>query len=118
MKIIHTKAHGYMDYIMGVFLIAAPSLFNLNLNDMESTVFYVVAATTILYSLVTNYELGLIKIIPMKGHLILDTFSGIFLVASPWLLDFANSVYKPHLVFGIIEISIAILTSSKPRIYS
>lgn len=116
MKIIDTKAHGYMDYIMGIFLIASPSLFSLNLNAIESTIFYVVGATALLYSLLTNYELGLIKIVPMKAHLMLDIFSGIFLAASPWLLDFANSVYKPHLVIGIIEIGIAILTSSKPRI--
>jgi hypothetical protein len=116
MKIIDTKTHGYMDYIMGIFLIASPSLFSLNLNAMESTIFYVVGATALLYSLATNYELGLIKIIPMKGHLMLDIFSGVFLAASPWLFGFADLVYRPHLVLGMIEIGTALLTSSKPRI--
>lgn len=116
MKIIDTKTHGYIDYIMGIFLIASPSLFSLDMNAIESTVFYILGVTALIYSLLTNYELGLLKIIPMKGHLALDIFSGIFLAASPWLLDFADIVYKPHLILGIVEIGAALLTSSKPRI--
>lgn len=116
MKIIDTKTHGYIDYIMGIFLIASPSLFSLNVNAIESTVFYIVGVTAIIYSLLTNYELGFLKIIPMKGHLALDIFSGIFLAASPWLLGFAEIVYMPHLVLGIIEIGAALFTTSKSRI--
>lgn len=116
MKIIDTKTHGYMDYIMGIFLIASPSLFSLNVNAIESTVFYIVGVTAIIYSLLTNYELGFLKIIPMKGHLALDIFSGIFLAGSPWLLGFAEIVYMPHLVLGIIEIGAALFTTSKSRI--
>jgi hypothetical protein len=116
MKIIDTKTHGYMDYIMGIFLLASPSLFSLNVNAIESTVFYIIGVTAIIYSLLTNYELGFLKIIPMKGHLALDIFSGIFLAASPWLLGFAEIVYMPHLVLGIIEIGAALFTTSKSRI--
>ena len=116
MKMIDTKTHGYVDYIMGIFLLAVPSLFDLNLSAIESTVFYLVGVTALIYSLLTNYELGVLKIIPMKGHLALDIFSGIFLAASPWLLGFADIVYKPHLVLGIIEIGAALLTTSKSRV--
>ena len=115
MKIIDTKTHGYIDYIMGIFLIASPSLFNLNMNGIESIVFYFAGGTVILYSLLTNYELGLIKVIPMQGHLILDILSGIFLAASPWLFGFEDIVYRPHLILGILEIGAALMTSSKPR---
>lgn len=116
MKILDTKTHGYVDYIMGIFLLAVPSLFNQNLSAMESTVFYIVGVTALIYSLLTNYELGVLKIIPMKGHLALDIFSGIFLAASPWLLGFADIVYRPHLVLGIIEIGAAFFTTSKSRV--
>ena len=115
MKPIDTKTHGYLDYIMGIFLIASPSLFDLNLKGIESTIFYVLGVMAILYSLFTNYELGYMKLIPMKFHLILDVLSGAFLAASPWIFNFSDIVYKPHLVLGIIEIAAALLTSSKPR---
>lgn len=68
MKIIDTKTHGYMDYIMGIFLLASPSLFSLNLSAVESLVFYIAGVAAFIYSLLTNYELGLVKIIPMKVH--------------------------------------------------
>lgn len=116
MKIIDTRTHGYMDYIMGIFLLASPSLFSLERYAMESTVFYMIGTITLIYSLFTDYELGLLKIIPMRGHLILDIISGIFLVASPWLLDFSHTVYKPHLILGLIEIAVALMTRSKPII--
>lgn len=116
MKIIDTQTHGYMDYIMGIFLLVSPYLFSLNPNAIESTIFYIMGATAIIYSLFTNYELGLLKLIPMKAHLVLDILSGILLAALPWLLGFADIVYKPHLVLGIIEIGAALLTISKPTI--
>lgn len=115
MKPIDTKTHGYMDYIMGIFLIAAPSLFNLEMNTIQSYVFYAAGGAVILYSILTNYELGLLRVIPMKIHLILDIVSGLLLAASPWLFQFSDRVYKPHLILGIIEILAAVLTSSKPR---
>ncbi|KAF2510563.1 SPW repeat domain-containing protein [Flavobacterium foetidum] len=114
MKPIDTKTHGYMDYIMGIFLIASPSLFELDHNRIESTIFYVLGVSAILYSLLTNYELGFMKLIPMKFHLILDFLSGALLAASPWLFGFSETVYGPHLVLGIIEIGASLLTSAKP----
>jgi hypothetical protein len=57
-----------------------------------------------------------VKIIPMKGHLALDIISGILLAASPWLLDFAQRVYSFHLILGILEISVALMTTSKKRV--
>jgi len=114
MKPIDTRTHGYLDYIMGIFLIASPSLFGLNHDRIESTIFYVLGVAAILYSLLTNYELGFMKLIPMKFHLLLDFLSGALLAASPWLFGFSEIVYGPHLVLGIVEIAASLLTSSKP----
>ncbi|WP_163396430.1 SPW repeat domain-containing protein [Flavobacterium limi] len=113
MKIIDTKTHGYMDYIMGIFLIACPSLFDLGHETVQGIVFYAAGAAAVVYSILTNYELGLVKIIPMKIHLTLDFLSGVFLATSPWLFGFAETVYGPHLTLGIIEILVSILTSHK-----
>lgn len=115
MKLIDTKTHGYLDYFMGIFLIAAPYVFNLDKEGSESTVLYALGAAALVYSIITRYELGLIKIIPMKVHLLLDVLSGIFLAASPWLLGFADKVYLPHLILGIIEIGAGLMTNSQSK---
>ncbi|GAA3754737.1 SPW repeat domain-containing protein [Flavobacterium ginsengiterrae] len=114
MKPIDTRTHGCMDYIMGIFLTASPSIFELNYNGIESTIFYILGPAAILYSLLTNYELGFIRLIPMKLHLILDFISGVILASSPWLFGFSQTVYGPHVILGIIEIGAALLTSCKP----
>lgn len=49
----------------------------------------------------------------MKAHLDMDLAAGLLLAASPWLFDFADELYLPHLILGIIEIGAAILTEKK-----
>lgn len=116
MKLIDTKTHGYIDYIMGILLIAMPFLLKLGIESTAGKVFLVIGIAALVYSLLTRYELGLFKVIPMNIHLMLDIVSGIFLAGSPWLLGFADIVYIPHLVLGLLEIGAAIVTNSKPRI--
>lgn len=114
MKFIDTKTHGYMDYLMGVFLIAAPWIFNLDPGAPEGIILIVLGAMAIIYSLITRYEMGMAKIISMKTHLTLDVLSGILLAASPWLFGFADRVYLPHLILGIIEILAGLMTKTNP----
>lgn len=115
MKPIDTKTHGYIDYIMGILLVIIPYILNFNLSAIESKILYVLGVTAVLYSLLTRYELGLIKMIPMKLHLMLDIVSGVLLAASPWLFGFANTVYIPHLILGLVEIVAAAMTNSKSK---
>ncbi len=126
MKIISTKAHAILDYLMGILLIASPWLFGFagrNGNDggdndgvygAETWVPVVLGIGTLLYSLFTNYEYSAARKISMKTHLALDTFSGIFLAASPWIFGFSEHVYLPHLILGIAELGAVMLTDPTP----
>lgn len=116
MKPIDSKTHGYIDYIMGVILIAVPFLLKLDIESKPSIVLLILGAGAIIYSLLTSYELGLVKLIPFNIHLMLDIASGIFLAASPWLLGFSEIVYLPHLILGLLEIGAAVMTNPKVRI--
>jgi len=69
----------------------------------------------ILYSLITNYELGVVKTLSMPTHLWLDALSGVFLAASPWLFGFSDRVYLPHLLLGIFEIVASLVTQTTPE---
>jgi len=115
MKIIDTKTHGYIDYIMGIFLLAAPSLFGFDLNGKESMVLYVAGIAVIVYSLLTDYEVSFFKLIPMQFHLMLDILSGILVAASPWILGFSDRVYGHHVAIGVIEIAAALMTRTVPE---
>jgi hypothetical protein len=112
MRFIDTKTHGYMDYLMGIFLIVAPWIFRLDPGAPEGIILIVLGAMALVYSLMTRYELGMIKVFSMKTHLTLDVLSGIILAASPWLFGFADRVYLPHLILGIIEIGAGLMTKT------
>jgi hypothetical protein len=115
MKLISTHTHGILDYVVGVALIAAPWLFGFA-NDGPATVIPVALGIgTLVYSLLTRYELGLIKLIPFKGHLTLDLMAGVLLASSPWIFGFSDYVYLPHLLVGLFEIVASLTTHTVPR---
>ncbi len=107
---IPTRIHGYLDYILGALLIAAPWLFGFADNGAETWVPVIIGASVIFYSLLTDYELGLFRVIPMRTHLTLDFFGGAVLAASPWIFGFSERVWVPHLVFGLLEVAASLLT--------
>jgi len=116
MDLISTKTHGYLDYLISFFLIVAPFAFRLDNQSTQAIVLYVFGITMLFLNAITDYELGFMKSVPMKSHLTLDLVSGIFLAVSPWLFDFANVVYLPHLILGIMEVGVAMITNSKSHI--
>ena len=115
MRVIPTKIHGVMDYLMAVVLLAAPAFLALNSGSREGLVLIDLGVVTVIYSLLTRYELGLFRVLPMPAHLGLDLLSGVFLATSPWLLGFADRIYLPHLVLGLIEIGAALLSETHSR---
>lgn len=70
----------------------------------------VLGAMTIVMSLMTRYELSIAKVIPLPVHLGVDVASGLLLAASPWLFGFADRIWWPHLLVGLMEIVVPLLT--------
>lgn len=114
MQVIPTRVHGMLDYLIGALLIAAPWLFGFDRGGAETWVPVVLGAGVILYSLFTDYELGAVRRLPMPTHLALDMGGGVLLAASPWLFGFADLVWVPHLLVGLIEIGTAMMTRRVP----
>jgi hypothetical protein len=114
MKIISTKTHGVLDYMMGILLIASPWIFGFATGGAEQWVPIILGAGALVYSMMTDYELGIFRTISMKAHLNIDLMSGILLAASPWIFGFSDRVTTPHLVLGLLEIGAALMTKTSP----
>jgi hypothetical protein len=114
MRLLSTKVHGYLDYLVGALLIAAPWIFDFDRGGAETWVPVILGVSAILYSLFTDYEMGATKGISMRTHLTLDMLSGVILALSPWIFGFADYVYLPHLILGIMEIGVALITKREP----
>ena len=114
MRFLPTRIHGVIDYIWGVLLLASPWIFGFADGGRAQWVAVVVGLGAIAYSAVTDYELGLVRLAPMRLHLLLDGLGGALLAASPWILGFADRVYGPHLAFGLFAVVASLVTQTEP----
>lgn len=110
---ISTKVHGYLDYLMGALLILLPFILDFP-GGAATAVPIILGAGVIMYSLITDYELGLLKVLAMKTHLFIDLLGGVFLAVSPWLFGFADEVFWPFLILGLLEVGASLMTKKEP----
>jgi len=110
MAIIPIRVHAILDYVVGVVLIVAPYLLGFADGDAAQFVPQLIGVATLIASLLTRYDLGAIKLIPFRTHLILDMLMGIVLLVSPWLFGFADRIWWPHVLFGLIYIVVPLLS--------
>lgn len=116
MRIISTQIHGIVDYVTGGALLSAPRLLGLDDVPASAHVLRLAGAGAALYSVLTNYELGIVKVIPMPAHLALDAASGVLVASSPWLFGFAREgsrYWLPHVLVGAFEVLAATTTRTR-----
>lgn len=114
MRFIPTRIHGIVDYLVGIILIAAPWLLDFNRGGAETWVPVFVGAMALLQTIITDFEVGLVRKLPMKTHLSMDLFMGLFLALSPWLFGFADFIAWPHVLFGVFFILSSLTTHTAP----
>ncbi len=84
MKPMTTRIHGMLDYLSVGVLLALPRVFHWR--KEPTRLLTASALSTLVYSLLTRYEWGLARVLPVKAHLALDTTSGVILCGAPLLL--------------------------------
>jgi hypothetical protein len=114
MRFVPTRVHGMLDYLVGALLVIVPLVVSSPGSGARFWVPAALGAGAIVYALATDYELGVVRLLPMPAHLALDALSGVLLAASPWLFGFADRVRAPHLLAGLFEIAAAAVTRTTP----
>lgn len=115
MNLINTKIHGLIDYLFAAFLIASPWIVNSAYpGSAAQWVPVVLGGLSLVISLCTNYELGAFKVLDMRMNLLFDAMLGLTLALSPWIFDFYDLVFKPHLLLGSISLVITLLSRRYP----
>jgi len=116
MRVISTKTHGAIDYMTGAALLAAPSLLGISDEPAASRVLRGAGLAAWAYSLLTDYEFGLVRVIPMPAHLAMDAASGVLVAASPWLFGFGGRGPRyrlAHVVVGATEVMAALTSKTR-----
>ena len=114
MRFLPTRLHGIIDYLWGLSLLASPWVLGFADVTAAKWLAVVFGVGAILYSLVTAYEVALVRILPMPLHLILDGVGGAFLAASPFLFGFADRVFWPHVLYGLFSVVASLITRTDP----
>ena len=89
MKFVTKKIHAFLDYPVAIALIGLPFL--LGLGESNPMAFQLSLATGIaafILTVLTDHELGLIRVVPYRVHLIVDFLVGLVFVLAPFIFSF------------------------------
>jgi len=115
-RIIPTGAHGILDYLAVEVNLAFPRLLGLHDAPWAAAVPYIDGLAGLGYSLITDYELGVLKALPVPAHLTFDAAKGLFMAVSPWLFGFAEKgtrYWLPHALMGTADVVATVTTRTR-----
>jgi len=121
-RFLPTAVHGVFDYAGAIGLIASPFIFGFaDVGGIAVFLPIVLGAGLLLYSLLTDYELGIpvVKFIPMSVHLSVDFVASAFLAVAPFLFGYKNlglNVWLPQVIAGISVILLVLVSKTDPQV--
>ena len=115
---IDATLHGATDYTVGTALMTAlPKLAGIE-GTRSANQIRIAGAAHVGYSTITNYPLGVLKLLPFRAHLALDALGALALAATP----FVTGQYKqgrkqwlPHVALCLFELSSLLITDPTGR---
>ena len=110
---VDATLHGVTDYTVGTFLMTAfPKVANLEGTESASQV-RIAGAIHAGYSTVTDYPVGIVKLVPFKVHLAIDALGALALGALPFVTgQFAKGRrhWVPHVALCAFELASLAMT--------
>lgn len=116
-RILSTRAHGIIGSLAITAAAAAPALLKLENVPSSAKPLRLWAAGAVGVVALTDFELGLVRVLPMPAHLAIDAVAGPALAVSPWLTGAARRGWRywlPHALVGGTEFLLALLTRTQP----
>jgi len=114
------KTHNVLDYLIGAALALSPYLFGFAEIAAARNLFLVLGLGLIGYSLLTNYQYSIAKIIPLPMHMFMDVTAGIVLMLWPSLSGYRPALsgfqYALHFIFGLGAIGLVAFTDTRQPI--
>lgn len=112
MTLFSTRTHGVLDYSSVILLLALPRA--LGWSKPVTRLLTGSALAALVYSLLTRYELGVVKILPMPKHLAMDRTSGLTLCAAGKMTEEPSPVRAALLGLGLFEVMASLTTEREP----
>jgi hypothetical protein len=101
MKFITPKVHGIIDILVVLFLLASPSFFGFT--GLLATFTYALVVVHLLLTLTTDYNIGIVKLIPLSIHGAIEFIVGVVLIVLAYtLFKDEDSGKLFYIVFGTV----------------
>jgi hypothetical protein len=113
MRFIPIAAHGLADYVIGLIVAGLPFYFVWT--GASRVTFVTLGVLVICYSLLTDYELGLVRALRIRFHLLLDALFGLAMLATPMLLHLPNNYRIPVYVIGVLSLFLSLTTKIRAQ---
>jgi hypothetical protein len=111
MRFIPTAVHGIADYVVGLIVLGLPFYFGWS--GAPRALFVLLGIYAIAYSLLTDYEAGLFRLLPMRFHLLLDVIFGFAMLSLPYLIALPP-VGRP-IAYAIGALALVLVAATRTR---
>ncbi|MFD2144584.1 hypothetical protein [Mucilaginibacter antarcticus] len=109
MKILTPKNHGIIDYLVVLFLLASPMLFGMSHTIALFT--YGLGLVHLALTLLTDFSVGVVKLIPLPIHGFIELAVGIILIALAYTLFKDDELGKLFYTgFGTAVLAVFLIT--------
>ncbi|WP_375436792.1 hypothetical protein [uncultured Hymenobacter sp.] len=104
MKLLSPTAHGVVDVLFITVLAMAPIVFDLE--PAVDAACFVMAGGYLGLTLLTDFKLGLIRVVPLQIHGWLDLLTGLALLAAPLVFKFPQGSAERNLSWALGAVSV------------
>jgi hypothetical protein len=115
---IDATLHGVTDYTVGSFLVTAfPKVAGIEGTESARQI-RMAGAIHAGYSTVTDYPLGVVKLLPFQAHLAIDAIGALALAATPFVTGQwkkGTSHWVPHVALCLFELASLAMTDPTGR---
>jgi hypothetical protein len=115
---VDATLHGVIDYSAGAFLMTAfPRLAGIE-GTRSARQIRLAGAIHAGYSTLTDYPLGIVKVIPFRAHLVIDAVGALALAATPFVTGQflkGTKYWVPHLALTAFEFASLAITDPTGR---
>jgi len=98
-NLLSPRIHATVDYLSVLLLVLAPTLFGLN--DIAAKGAYALAGIHLLMTLLTDFPGGVVKLLPLRVHGMVEIVVGVLLVLAPLAIPAATALGMTGRIFFI-----------------
>lgn len=113
MRFVTRTVHAYLDYPVAVSLMVLPFVLGLGAgNPLAKWLAVATGATAFVLTLLTNHELGVVKVVPYWFHVAVDRLVGVVFIAAPFALGFTGLDAAYYWVNGATVLLVTLLLNA------